>query len=134
MINAIYVGLIFLVLSYPAYIQFEFASAQNRFQSGYDHGCSDGQIPIYHKRYLNQPQKGPEFHTTDFMKGYTQGFAECYTGFYSCYDQGYLSGMNSPFSSAAYDRCGSYYYDGFIFGCISVPGNTREACERSTDS
>jgi hypothetical protein len=109
------------------------AQNQNRFQSGYDHGCSDGLKPIYHQRYLNQPQKGPEFHTVDFMKGYMQGFAECYAGYYSCYDQGYFSGMNEPFSSSIYDRCKSYYYNGYILGCISVPGNTREVCVSSTD-
>jgi hypothetical protein len=76
---------------------------------------------------------GPEYHTAEFMKGYTKGFTDCYSGFYSCYDQGYFTGMDGPFDIQIHDRCGSSYYNGYVFGCISVPGNTRDVCESSTD-
>jgi hypothetical protein len=28
-------------------------------------------------RYINQPGKGPGFHTQEFMSGYNRGFSEC---------------------------------------------------------
>jgi hypothetical protein len=58
----------------------------------------------------------------------------------SCYDAGYEDGQNNPFSPDTYNHCAdedggdqSYYY-GFIEGCMSIEGNTREACELATDS
>ena len=38
------------------------------WQAGYDHGCSDAQLP-FSARYINQPDKGPQFHTQEFMSG-----------------------------------------------------------------
>ena len=35
--------------------------------SGYNHGCSDAQISDPSNRYINQPEKGPSFHTDAFM-------------------------------------------------------------------
>jgi hypothetical protein len=58
----------------------------------------------------------------------------------SCYDSGYRDGQNGPFSEGTYDHCGDQtegdkaYYDGFIDGCISVEGNTRDVCESATDA
>jgi hypothetical protein len=43
------------------------------WQAGYDHGCSDAQLP-FSARYINQPDKGPSFHTQEFMSGYRAGF------------------------------------------------------------
>ena len=67
------------------------------------------------------------------MKGYMKGFAECYNGNYSCYDQGYFAGMNlagmnydgmtGTFDGDNYDESGSSYYNGYVFGCILAPGN-----------
>lgn len=48
------------------------------FQAGYDHGCSDAKLP-FSKRYINQPGKGPQFHTQEFMSGYNAGFSACST-------------------------------------------------------
>jgi hypothetical protein len=48
------------------------------YQSGYDHGCSDAKLPPS-KRYINQPGKGPESHSQEFMSGYNAGFSACST-------------------------------------------------------
>ena len=58
----------------------------------------------------------------------------------SCYDSGYRAGQDGPFSQSTYDHCGDQtggdkaYSDGFIDGCMSVEGNTRDVCESATDS
>lgn len=57
----------------------------------------------------------------------------------SCRDSGERAGKNGPFSQATYSHCGDEpggrdaYYDGFIDGCISVEGNSRDLCESATD-
>jgi hypothetical protein len=48
------------------------------YQAGYDHGCSDAKLPPS-KRYINQPGKGPESHSEEFMSGYNAGFSACST-------------------------------------------------------
>ncbi len=48
------------------------------YQSGYDNGCSDAKLPPS-KRYINQPGKGPESHSKEFMSGYNAGFSACST-------------------------------------------------------
>jgi hypothetical protein len=45
--------------------------------SGYDHGCDDSRISDPSDRYVNQPEKGPSFHTAAFMQGYYNGFDGC---------------------------------------------------------
>jgi hypothetical protein len=58
----------------------------------------------------------------------------------SCGDAGYDDGRDGPFSQGTYDHCGDEvggddaYYNGFIDGCMSVEGNTRDVCESATDS
>ncbi len=53
----------------------------------------------------------------------------------SCRDAGYGHGQNGPFSVDTYDPCGeekggdNAYYKGFIDGCMSVEGNTKDVCE-----
>ncbi|CAN5722079.1 hypothetical protein BH23THE1_BH23THE1_08470 [soil metagenome] len=47
------------------------------YRSGYNHGCSDAKISDPSKRYINQPGKGPDYHTTEFMRGYNDGFDSC---------------------------------------------------------
>jgi hypothetical protein len=57
-----------------------------------------------------------------------------------CYNVGYEDGQNGSFSEDAFqDNCGplnsdNRYYQGFIDGCMSVEGNTREVCESATDA
>ena len=45
--------------------------------SGYDHGCNDAGILDPSNRYINQPEKGPSFHTDTFMQGYYDGYDAC---------------------------------------------------------
>ena len=47
------------------------------FDSGYDHGCNDATILDPSERYINQPEKGPSFHTDEFMQGYYDGYDAC---------------------------------------------------------
>jgi hypothetical protein len=57
----------------------------------------------------------------------------------SCRDAGFEEGQNGPFNDATYDHCGDEatgdqaYLDGFIDGCMSVEGNTRDVCESAAD-
>ena len=50
------------------------------YNSGYSHGCSDAKISDSSKRYINQPGKGPGYHTNEFMNGYNDGFEICSNG------------------------------------------------------
>jgi hypothetical protein len=57
-----------------------------------------------------------------------------------CYDAGYQDGRDSPFEGRANDICkqftddqGNPYYSGFVYGCMSVTGNTMDDCESATD-
>lgn len=56
-----------------------------------------------------------------------------------CYDSGHDDVQNGPFSQGTYDHSGEGYvdddyYKGFIDGCMSVEGNTRDVCESATDT
>ena len=63
------------------------------YQAGYDHGCSDAKL-TFSARYINQPGKGPQFHTQEFMSGYRVGFNVC-------------SSESSPVASNVGDNSGS---------------------------
>jgi hypothetical protein len=81
------------------------------YDNGYDHGCDDARIMNPSERYINQPGKGPSFHTNEFMDGY-------YTGFYECSNDGLLRqqlNMTQP------DCPDNYYGD----------GNTLDLLDRS---
>jgi hypothetical protein len=47
------------------------------YDSGYGRGCDDARILVPSDRYINQPQKGPSFHTDAFMQGYYNGYNAC---------------------------------------------------------
>lgn len=64
-----------IVLSAP--LPFVLASSNSPYDSGYDHGCDDAGISDPSDRYINQPEKGPSFHTSEFMNGYNAGFNSC---------------------------------------------------------
>lgn len=53
------------------------ASSKSPYESGYDHGCDDAGISDPSNRYINQPEKGPSFHTSEFMSGYNDGVNSC---------------------------------------------------------
>jgi hypothetical protein len=52
-------------------------ASSDAYDSGYDHGCDDARISDPDDRYINQPGKGPSFHTDRFMDGYNDGFNSC---------------------------------------------------------
>jgi hypothetical protein len=57
----------------------------------------------------------------------------------ACEADGYEAGRDGPFSQELYETCAEVggadeYYEGFIDGCMSVEGNTREVCESATDA
>ncbi len=52
----------------------------------------------------------------------------------SCYERGIIDGEDHPFNQRTYDNCGDKYYQGFIEGCMSVEGNSRDVCESTTDA
>jgi hypothetical protein len=56
------------------------ASSDPPYRSGYNHGCDDASISDPSERYINQPGKGPSFHTEEFMNGYYNGFDACSDG------------------------------------------------------
>lgn len=51
--------------------------AISAYDSGFDHGCNDAKISNSDNRYINQPEKGPSFHSKEFMNGYDDGFDAC---------------------------------------------------------
>src|SRR5215203_2848029 len=135
-----------------ALVPYTNASSKSPYESGYDHGCDDADISDPDDRYINQPEKGPSFHTDEFMRGYNDGYDACSGGGSNnfdtsdrtdgCFDEGYKDGRDNPFDIDEYDKCGgssgdpgnNAYYNGFVAGCLSVKGNTAEICEEATDS
>ncbi len=73
-------AIIFITLSTLIGIQSNLGSltfAKSPYDSGYDHGCDDASISDPSDRYINQPEKGPAYHTSEFMNGYDAGFNAC---------------------------------------------------------
>jgi hypothetical protein len=52
----------------------------------------------------------------------------------SCYKDGYKAGRDEPFSPYRFSQCGDVYTRGFIAGCLSVKGNTEDACNTAEAS
>ena len=65
-----------MLIASIASIPSAFAS-NNAYDSGYNHGCDDADISDPDDRYINQPERGPSFHTGAFMDGYNAGFDSC---------------------------------------------------------
>jgi hypothetical protein len=122
-----------LVLIFLVPHQGAFASSKSPYESGYDHGCDDAGISNPSDRYINQPEKGPSFHTSEFMNGY-------YTGVNSCGDsnmggtyneQPQQSRSNGGFKEGL-NECKDLYSDitgmsdiidtGIGLGCIAAGG------------
>lgn len=55
-------------------------ASSDTYDSGYNHGCDDAEISNPDDRYINQPEKGPSFHTGTFMLGYNDAFGACSEG------------------------------------------------------
>ncbi len=142
---------IFVLLLFSINSPTLFTNAQTPYESGYDHGCDDAKISDPNKRYIEQDEKGSAFHTSEFMKGYYNGFDACSkdsgttpksmsSG--ACYDQGREDGLNNPFNADTNSKCKDFedepedtpYYAGFIDGCMRASEeNTQEECESWTD-
>ncbi len=56
-------------------------NAESPYDSGYDHGCDDARISDSSDRYINQAEKGPSYHTSEFMNGYNAGISSCSSSF-----------------------------------------------------
>jgi hypothetical protein len=68
---------VFLVASLIVTSTSSIYASSGPFDSGYDHGCNDAAILDPSERYINQPEKGPSFHTDAFMQGYYDGYDAC---------------------------------------------------------
>jgi len=55
----------------------QYTYAISGYDSGYNHGCDDAKVADPSQRYINQPEKGPNFHSDAFMQGYKSGFNSC---------------------------------------------------------
>ena len=51
-----------------------------------------------------------------------------------CFQAGKDDGRDSRFSQSEFDTCGSSYEHGFMKGCLSVDGNTRDVCNSAEDA
>lgn len=47
------------------------------YDSGQDQGWDDAEIDDPIDYYINQPEKGPAYHTDEFMDWYNDGFDNC---------------------------------------------------------
>jgi hypothetical protein len=75
--NIIPIAMVALLVSLVApQLQSANAGGKSPYESGYDHGCDDADKDS-EDRYINQPEKGPSFHTDAFMNGYNAGFSAC---------------------------------------------------------
>ena len=72
--------LVITAISMLTFIPLSYASQDNPYESEYDHGCDDAGISDPSERYINQPGKGPSFHTGSFMNVYNDGFDACSDG------------------------------------------------------
>jgi hypothetical protein len=66
-----------MILPLAPQIQVAYAGGKSPYESGYDHGCDDAGLSDPSDRYINQLERGPSFHTEDFMRGYYDGVDGC---------------------------------------------------------
>lgn len=66
-----------LAITIYSFNQLGHASSNDPYDSGYTHGCDDARVADPSDRYINQPEKGPSFHTKAFMDGYYVGYNAC---------------------------------------------------------
>jgi hypothetical protein len=122
------------------------ATNKSPYESGHDHGCNDAGISDPDDRYINQPEKGPSFHTNEFMRGYNDGYDACSGGspsgnnYRDGYQKGYEDGLDHPIDREIRDgdlghsqQYREGYLDGFMDGCLDVEGNDRDICNSAMD-
>ena len=51
-----------------------------------------------------------------------------------CFQAGKDDGRDSQFSQSEFNTCGLSYEHGFMKGCLSVDGNTRDVCNSAEDA
>jgi hypothetical protein len=105
-----------------------FASNEDPYDSGYNHGCDDADLDA-EDRYINEPGKGPSHHTERFMDGYNDGFD-------ACGDNNSNSGSDSDFIGRNFgesgDESGECYYDGVLNwgkACNDLDNFISEPCD-----
>jgi hypothetical protein len=101
-----------LLLTVASQMKLAVGSSTSPYQSGYDHGCSDARISDPSDRYINEPGKGPSFHTNEFMRGYNAGYDACSGGGGSSGD-----GSKSPFRS------------GYDHGAVDASDDCSDGCD-----
>jgi hypothetical protein len=106
------------------------ASSKSPYESGRDHGCDDADISDVSDRYINQPEKGPNFHTNEFMRGYNDGYDECSGGGNNIGEAGNdpcnYHGINVCDSSG---QCDNERFDCYSDDCVNGEGGTTGQCE-----
>jgi hypothetical protein len=96
----------------------------NQYDTSWNHGCKNGG---YMSDECEDIKYNPEVMNHKSLKEENRRV---------CYDDGFEDGLNNPFDHERNNGCNDYgraYYDGFVDGCTSVEGNTREICEKFTD-
>jgi hypothetical protein len=101
-----------LLLTVASQMKLAVGSSTSPYQSGYDHGCSDARISDPSDRYINEPGKGPSFHTNEFMRGYNAGYDACSGGGGSSGD-----GSKSPYRS------------GYDHGAVDASDDCSDGCD-----
>jgi hypothetical protein len=105
-----------------------YASIDDPYDSGYNHGCDDADLDPG-DRYISEPGKGPSYHTERFMDGYNDGFDRCRNDKSS-------SGSGSDFIGRNFgesgDESGERYYDGVLDwgeACNDLDNFISEPCD-----
>jgi len=80
-----------------------YASESSPYDSGYDHGCDDAGRSESDK-YINQPEKGPSFHTEEFMSGYYDGLNSCGGGGTNGFEENPPPGFKLSRETAVYSE------------------------------
>lgn len=133
--SATFLGFLFMVLTLLLQIQPLEATSKSPYDSGYDHGYEDADISDPNNRYINQPKRGPSFHTHEFMRGYNacSGGSPNGDSYNDGYEKGYEDGLDHPIDREIRDGDSEHgqqyregYLDGFMDGCIDVEGNDRD--------
>lgn len=117
-----------IVISMSPISYFFFVNSITPYDLGYDHGCDDARISDSSERYINQPEKGPSYHTSEFMDGYNRGLDVCSNNNESTHDndkwvEGQRSSSSSGLkitSSASYQEDNYFYIVGEVLNTESV--------------
>jgi hypothetical protein len=104
-------------------VQEAYASGKSPYESGYDHGCDDAGLSPS-DRYINEPGKGPSFHTDEFMDGYNSGYNACSDGG-SDGERQFTDDTGNGGSSQGGKTLEDY--------CVEYLGKSDEECSRMAD-